>query len=181
MKINDSTLPGYWLLCLVALYVGTGSSALVALPSDREQPIHISADSAIREDKLGITRYDGNVVLTQGSLVIHAERLIIQQNGGDATTITALGDPATLEQIPALDKAAITAQAREMIYTQRDELIQLKQGARIEQEGAILTGGLIDYLMAEQRVRAVSDKSDSKGRVEVVIPPSALQTSTPSS
>ena len=68
-----------------------------------------------------------------------------------------------------------------MIYTQRDELIQLREGARIEQEGAILTGGLIDYLMAEQRVRAVSDKSDSKGRVEVVIPPSALQTSTPSS
>ena len=181
MKINDSTLPGYWLLCLVALYVGTGSSALVALPSDREQPIHISADSAIREDKLGITRYDGNVVLTQGSLVIHAERLIIQQSGGDATTITALGDPATLEQIPALDKAAITAQAREMIYTQRDELIQLKQGARIEQEGAILTGALINYLMAEQRVRAVSDKSDSTGRVEVVIPPSALQKPKPSS
>jgi len=181
MKINDSTLPGYWLLCLVALYVGTGSSALVALPSDREQPIHISADSAIREDKLGITRYDGNVVLTQGSLVIHAERLIIQQSGGDATTITALGDPATLEQIPVFDKAPITAQAREMIYTQRDELIQLREGARIEQEGAILTCGLIDYLMAEQRVRAVSDKSDSKGRVEVVIPPSALQTSTPSS
>ena len=68
MKINDSTLPGYWLLCLVALYVGTGSSALVALPSDREQPIHISADSAIREDKLGITRYDGNVVLTPRQL-----------------------------------------------------------------------------------------------------------------
>ena len=155
---------------------GHRSSALVALPSDREQPIHISADSAIREDKLGITRYDGNVVLTQGSLVIHAERLIIQQSTeGDATTITALGDPATLEQIPALDKAAITAQAREMIYTQRDELIQLKQGARIEQEGAILTGALINYLMAEQRVRAVSDKSDSTGRVEVVIPPSALQ------
>ena len=114
--------------------------------------------------------------------MIHAERLIIQQSTeGDATTITALGDPATLEQIPALDKAAITAQAREMIYTQRDELIQLKQGARIEQEGAILTGALINYLMAEQRVRAVSDKSDSTGRVEVVIPPSALQKPKPSS
>ena len=37
-----------------------------ALDSDREQPIQIEADEAVRDEIVGETRYEGNVVLTQG-------------------------------------------------------------------------------------------------------------------
>ena len=39
-----------------------------ALDTDREQPIQITADIAIRDEVAGETRYEGNVVLIQGSL-----------------------------------------------------------------------------------------------------------------
>ena len=165
-----------WLFATITLTSIAHSSLLHALPSDRDQPIHISADSAVREESKGETKYSGNVVLTQGSLIIRANSLIIQQdNDPDKTTIVAAGDPATLEQIPAADRAPIIAEAMRMVYRQNEELIRLRDNARIEQDGTVLTGGLIDYLMAEQRVRAVSDNAEGNQRVEVVIPPSALQ------
>ena len=167
-----------WLFAAITLTSIAHASLLNALPSDRDQPIHISADSAVREESKGETKYSGNVVLTQGSLVIRANSLVIQQdNDPDKTTIVAAGDPATLEQIPAADRAPIIAEAMRMVYRQSEELIRLRDNARIEQDGTVLTGGLIDYLMAEQRVRAVSDNAEGNQRVEVVIPPSALQKS----
>ena len=46
------------------------SHGAMALDSDRDQPIQIVADVAVRDELAGKTRYEGNVVLTQGSLVI---------------------------------------------------------------------------------------------------------------
>jgi lipopolysaccharide export system protein LptA len=42
----------------------------MALSSDREQPINLEADAADIDDLKGISIYTGNVVLTQGSMVI---------------------------------------------------------------------------------------------------------------
>ena len=57
------------LLCILV------SQFSLALPDDRQQPIHISADNALRDEKKGITIYRGNVVLNQGSLHISANRI----------------------------------------------------------------------------------------------------------
>ena len=51
----------------------TFSHWATALDSDRDQPIQIVADVAVRDELAGETRYEGNVVLTQGSLVITAD------------------------------------------------------------------------------------------------------------
>lgn len=61
-----------------ALAVGVlacfGTSNLWALPEDRSQSIRITADSAVRDERAGETRYEGSVELTQGSLRILADR-----------------------------------------------------------------------------------------------------------
>ena len=51
-----------------------------ALPTDREQPIKITADSAVRNEQTGETRYEGSVELTQGSLHIEADLLTLHQH-----------------------------------------------------------------------------------------------------
>ena len=43
---------------------------VAGLPDDRDQPIHITADQALRDEKQGKTVYSGNVHMTQGSLKI---------------------------------------------------------------------------------------------------------------
>ncbi|MDL2424869.1 lipopolysaccharide transport periplasmic protein LptA, partial [Pseudomonas sp. BAgro211] len=53
---------------LFSLAAAIGSSAAWALPTDREQPIRVQADSAELDDKQGVAVYRGDVVVTQGSM-----------------------------------------------------------------------------------------------------------------
>ncbi|MFT6681990.1 MAG: lipopolysaccharide export system protein LptA [Haliea salexigens] len=150
------------------------ASAAQALPSDREQPIRISADQALRDEREGYTEYTGNVRLQQGSLQIQANKLTIFHRQEAADRIVAEGSPARLQQQPATDKAVIHAAALSIEYFKSQERVKLSREARIEQEGSIVTGNTIDYFMAEQRVKADAGRREDGGRVEVVIPADAL-------
>jgi len=150
------------------------ASAAQALPSDREQPIRISADQALRDEREGYTEYTGNVRLQQGSLQIQANKLTIFHRQEAADRIVAEGSPARLQQQPTTDKAVIHAAALSIEYFKSQERVKLSREARIEQEGSIVTGNTIDYFMAEQRVKADAGRREDGGRVEVVIPAGAL-------
>lgn len=146
---------------------------VLALEDDRAQPIRITADRASRDERAGETRYEGNVMLSQGSLQINADSVTVQHTTEQANTIVATGSPATLTQIPNPEQAAVNAEAGRIEYWRDLEKITLTENARIEQDGATVTGVRIDYLVAEQRVQASGEAGDGQ-RVEVVIPPSAL-------
>ena len=159
------------------LYLLTASAQ--AMPEDRDQPIKITADSAERSEQIEETRYTGNVVLTQGSLRIEADSLVVHNDAADL--IVATGDPATLQQTPETDKADVTASAERIEYDRPRDQITLKQSAKIEQDGAVVTGAVINYQVAEQRVIAVGDPSSQvKQRVEVIIPPDRVNNNAPS-
>ncbi|MDG1064642.1 MAG: lipopolysaccharide transport periplasmic protein LptA [Luminiphilus sp.] len=169
---------------LLAQLLATVSMASIAslgqaLPTDRDQPIRITADSAVRNEQTGETRYEGSVELTQGSLHIEADLLTLHQydNAADGL-ITATGAPATLEQTPQEGKAPIKATAHRIAYDQKGDKVTLTENARIEQDGAIVTGATIDYVLSQQRVTATSDQTTGQGsgqRVEMIIPPSAME------
>ncbi len=147
----------------------------IALPEDRQQPIRISADQALRDERQGFTEYTGNVRLQQGSLQIEAEKITVFHQQMAADRILAEGRPARLQQQPEADKGIVHAAAQRIEYFQAEERVNLTRQARIEQEGSIVTGDSIDYYMAEQRVRADSGRREDGGRVEVVIPAQALE------
>ena len=168
-----------WARLLVLLSMTLIASLSQALPSDRDQPIKITADSAVRNEQTGETRYEGSVELTQGSLHIEADLLTLYQNDGAADgLITATGTPATLQQTPHEGKAPIKAAAHRIAYDQKGDKVTLTENARIEQDGAIVTGATIDYVLSQQRVTANSDQTTGQGtgqRVEMIIPPSAME------
>ncbi len=154
------------------------SGATTALPDDRQQEIRISADSAARDDVAGLTRYTGNVLLVQGSLRISADMISVSHDREQTSMIVAEGSPAHLSQLPAIDEAPVEASAERIEYSRSDDLVRLLRGARIEQDGAIVSGETIDYLVSEQRVLASAGDADTGKRVEVVIPPEALNEGT---
>ncbi|MEQ9395044.1 lipopolysaccharide transport periplasmic protein LptA [Haliea sp.] len=147
----------------------------IALPEDRQQPIRISADQALRDERQGFTEYTGNVRLQQGSLQIEAEKITVFHQQVAADRILAEGNPARLQQQPEADKGIVHAAAQRIEYFKAEERVNLTRQARIEQEGSIVTGDSIDYYMAEQRVRADSGRREDGGRVEVVIPAQVLE------
>lgn len=162
-------------LLLAGLLLAVCCPPASALPGDRQQPIRISADSALRDEKQGFTVYTGNVELVQGSLQIRAERVTIHHRMDAAERIVAEGSPAHLQEQPEPEKGLLHARARVIEYFNSEERVQLRREASIEQDGSVVTGDSIDYFIAEQRVRADSDSSgDSGRRVEVVIPAAAV-------
>ena len=143
-----------------------------ALPDDRDQPIHITADKALRDEKLGVTVYSGNVQMDQGSMRITADTLTIYHITEEADRIVAEGRPAKMQQQPELDKGPVHAHAGVIEYFRDEERVHLQSNARVEQDGAVVAGDSIDYLIAEQLVKADSDQTLEGNRVQVIIPPS---------
>lgn len=163
-----------WLMASLALCALPGPTAL-GLPDDRLQSIEITADRAERNELAGFTLYRGTVVLVQGSLRIEADRLTIYHDREKADRIVALGEPARLQQRPAIDKELVVASAKEIVYQRSIEVVELKEAASIEQEGAIVRGESIRYFMAEQRVQADGTPDDDSSRVQVLIPAEVIE------
>ncbi len=148
----------------------------VALPDDRDQPIHISADRAIRNEKKGITIYSGNVQMRQGSMELDADSLVVFQEGEDANKLVARGEPAAMRQQPEPDEGLVRAYGRVITYYRDKEQVNLLEDARIERDdGSLVTGDSIDYFITKQLVTAKSNTSETGNKVFVVIPPSLHQ------
>jgi lipopolysaccharide export system protein LptA len=155
------------------------ASASLALPEDRDQPIQITADTAIRDEKQGFTVYTGNVHMIQGSLDIVADTITIFHETAQADKIVAEGKPARMQQQPAKDEPLVKANAEIIEYYKIEDRVHLKVNAQFTQDGASVTGDTIDYYITEQLVKADSAQSPDSKRVRVVIPPTLLREEKP--
>ena len=161
-------------LSLLLLIISTA----VTQADDTDQPIEISADQVTREEPSGVTTYRGSVELRQGSLEINSDSLIFSFDDKGASIITAKGSPATLKQTPNNSQTPINAEANAIEYQETRDRIRLVGKARILQDGAVIEGSTIEYVVSSQRVMAAGSPSGNKPqRVKVTIPPNSLSES----
>lgn len=155
-------------------------SHALALDSDLSQMIDIQADSAFHDEKNGLTIYQGNVSLQQGTLKIKAQKITINTNkDGDISILTAQGKPAKFEQKPSLDQEIVYGRANLISYELLKEKISLQGNAHIKQGQAELNSDSITYLANQQVFKANRDKAlkDKKPkRVHMIIPPKKKRT-----
>lgn len=145
------------------------TSLTMALPTDRDQPLQVAADSAHFDEKTGIATYRGAVVIRQGTLEVRADDLVITlDKEGNVTNTVARGKPARYQQQTDPKKGLVTAEAARIDYDLKDEVITLTGQARLRQEGASFQGATITYAIARQQVDA---KGDASSRVQLVLPP----------
>jgi len=149
-----------------------------ALPEDRDKPIHITADKAIRDEKLGVTMYTGNVQMRQGSMELEADTLTIFHDEAQADKMIAKGKPARMRQQPKPEQGLVHAHAEEITYYRDEERVHLQTNAHIEQDGSQVSGNSIDYFIAKELVKAQADPANDGDQVEVVIPPSSARGDT---
>ena len=160
---------------VAALLASLLSAGVFALPDDRDQPINITADTAIRDEKQGFTVYSGNVHMIQGSLDIVADTLTIYHEKEQADKIVAEGKPAKMQQRPAVGEPLVKARANIIEYYKIEDKVHLKINAFITQDGSSVTGDSIDYFITEQLVKADSQQAPDGKRVQVVIEPKVLR------
>lgn len=152
-----------FLLCLPSL--------VQALPEDAHQAIHISADSATRNDKTGITIYSGDVILTQGSMKITGQSLELRQTDKAVSSIIAKGNLAQFQQRPAADKEITHAYGKVLDYNIRTKELEITGQAKVSQGTDSFSGNRIVYDMKKSTVKAFGDSSSKGERVQMIIQP----------
>ena len=161
---------------LLSLSAALTSAGAWALPSDRDQPIRVQADSAELDDKQGVAVYRGDVVITQGTLKITGDTVTITQTAqGDIDTFTSIGKPAYYEQKPAENKQIVKAYGLTIQYFANNERIVLIDQAKVVQEGNTFEGEKIVYDTKRQIVNAGRANGTSvtspRPRIDMVIQP----------
>jgi lipopolysaccharide export system protein LptA len=66
--------------------------------ADRDKPINYQADSGDVNYQTKIGTLLGNVILTQGTLAIHADKIVFHQNSDNSVSATAYGNPITFRE-----------------------------------------------------------------------------------
>ncbi|WP_447589420.1 lipopolysaccharide transport periplasmic protein LptA [Aquipseudomonas campi] len=166
------TLP----LLIISLSAALGSVSAWALPSDRDQPIRVQADSAELDDKQGVAVYRGGVVITQGTMKITGDTVTITQNkDGEVDVFTSIGKPAYYEQKPSVDKQIVKAYGLTIQYFASNDRIVLIDQAKVIQEGNTFEGEKIVYDTQRQIVNAGrangASVSTPRPRIDMVIQP----------
>lgn len=153
-----------------------------ALPNDRYQPINIEADKAKFDEKRGSTIYQGNVLLTQGSMKLTANTVAItlSKKTQKPIKVIAKGAPASLEQKPKIDAEVVYASANNISYFINSEKIVLDGDAILKQGLSQISSDSIEYLAKEQLFKASQKNNSTKtpSRVHVTLPAPAKPTTS---
>lgn len=163
------------LLKTLALLTTLLPALALALPGDRQQPIEIEATSALRDEQKGVTVYEGDVLIRQGSMVIRADKVTLHTTGNTLTRIVCTGTPAYYEQQPKPDGGPVIARANTIEYRLDTETIELLENASLDQDGTTLNGERIDYDLRQEIIKARGGTGEGNERIRMVIPPSQQQ------
>ncbi len=164
------------LLLAVAL-AGLAAPAF-AEKADRTQPVNIEADRLTVDDRNKVHIFEGGVVLTQGTLVIKGDKLVVTQDaaGFQNGVATAGGERlATFRQKREGTNEYVEGEAERIEYDSRSEQARLFNRARVVSGGDEVRGHYIEYDAITENYLATnapgSRNGAGDGRVRAVIQP----------
>ena len=88
-------LPRLALIAVLAVVVVPPAAAEKA---DRDKPINYQADYGDVNYQTKVGTLQGNVILTQGTMTIHADKIIFHQNPDNSVSASAFGNPITFRE-----------------------------------------------------------------------------------
>src|SRR5262245_659893 len=154
---------------------------LAALPAfaeraDRDKPVNIESDRMTADEGKKIATFEGKVVLTQGSLVIRAERIVVRQDTEGFQYGVATGNPATFRYKQEGSAGYIDGQAMRIEYDNKVDRVEFFNDARLRRDsGDDIRGDFISYDAKSERftVKSAGEASGTnrEGRVRATIMP----------
>ncbi|MFA0811365.1 lipopolysaccharide transport periplasmic protein LptA [Microbulbifer epialgicus] len=147
----------------------TLTSVANALPEDRQQRINISSDAMNAGLSSNLVVYNHNVVITQGSLKIEADRVEVYFTPDkEISRVIALGKPARFQQKILEGENPIKAHAQKIEYAVSSEQLQLTGKAYVDRDGNTLTAERIDYDLTTEQMSA---EGQAGKRIEMIWQP----------
>ncbi|MEO6118680.1 MAG: lipopolysaccharide transport periplasmic protein LptA [Methylotenera sp.] len=157
------------------------SAYTYAESADRDKPIDLEADSVKVDDAKQISTYSGNVILTQGTLVIHADKLIVREDKEGFQHSTSLGNPTTFKQKREGKNEFMEGSAQRIEYDGRMDKVQLYTKAWVKRGEDIVHGDYISYDANSEYAEVIggNKSNSSSGRVRAIIQPKNKKATVP--
>ena len=145
--------------------------------ADRDKPVNLEADRVTVEDAKQSATFEGHVVLTQGTLTIRGDRMIVQQDTNGFKYGAAYGNLASFRQKREGYDEYIEGYAERIEYDSKAEKLQMFNRAFLKKNLDDVRGNYISYDAATEFFRVVgggkqaATPSNPEGRVRAVIQP----------
>jgi lipopolysaccharide export system protein LptA len=140
--------------------------------ADREKPINIEADRGTMDDKTSTAVFEGNVVLTQGTLIIRADELTVIQENDEFKKGIAIGNLAYFKQKREGYEEFIEGEAERIEYNAITDELRMFRNAKLWRDEDEVFGPFISYdAGTEQFIVDGSTSPSNPGRVKAIIKP----------
>lgn len=141
-----------------------------ALKGDTDQPINIDSGSQSLDMNSNVVTFSDNVVITQGSIKVTADKVTIIRQEGKKETLEASGSPVTFQQ--TLDNGKpVNGKGNSVHYDLNSEFLTLVGNAELKQQGSFIKASKITYDVKKQQLKA---NSGNKSRVKTILIPNEL-------
>jgi len=132
---------GFVLLAALSL-----AAPALAEKADRDKPVNFSSDDAggvNYETRTGSLK--GNVVITQGTMTVRADRIDFKQNPDNSLSATVYGNPLSFRQKKDGSDEYYEAYAQKAVYDGQKELLELFDRALLKQGNDEIRSNYISY------------------------------------
>jgi lipopolysaccharide export system protein LptA len=148
--------------------------------ADRDKPTQVEANRMSADDVRRLNIFEGDVIVTKGTIRLTCERLVVRQDAEGFQFATATGKPAKFRQRqdpkPGEKEGIwLEGEALRIELDDKNQKIELFDNARVNRGGDEVAG---DYIFVDQRSEFYqvssgkgADKGSNKGRVKAIIQP----------
>jgi len=157
----------------VVLYAALLASPAYAEKADRDKPVNLEADTVTLDDVRKVSVYQGNVILSQGTMMLRADHMQVTQNAEGLDKITATGRPVSFRQKVEGRDEFIEGFASRIDYDNVNGQLELIGQAQLRRGSDELRGAQISYNANTEFYKVVGqpDATTPAGRVRAVIRP----------
>ncbi|MBN2647397.1 MAG: lipopolysaccharide transport periplasmic protein LptA [Thiotrichales bacterium] len=139
--------------------------------AESQNPIKIQADQLLVNEKMGVSRYQGNVVIEQGNMRLTGERIEISHPNNALAKIEIHGSPANFTRKDPVTGSLTRGQAQTILYLAPTDTLTFIGNALVEENGKHkISGAKLLYNLQQQTLQAQSDAQQQE-RVEVILMP----------
>ena len=167
--------PGAAQLAAALVVVAALAQPAAAEKADKDKPTQIEANRMQSDETRRLNIFEGDVVVTKGTLTVHADRLVVRQDAEGNQMTTATGNPVRFRQRQdpkdgAKEGAWMDGEAQRLEIDDSKSTIDLFDNARVTRDGDEVTG---DHIFVDQRSDyfAANSAKSTAGRVKAVIQP----------
>lgn len=169
---------------LFGLLLLAWSGLLRAENADRDKPIHLESDRVTIDDVQQRSVFEGKVRLTQGTLAIHADKIVVTQDGRGYKHCTATGKTASFRQKREGSDEFVEGYGERIEYDTRAGTVDFFGQARVKRDLDDVQGDHIAYSTRTEVFQVSGDPNradgPNKGRVHAVIQPKSKETAAAS-